>query len=54
MRDSWLGFALLVGAFVLLTVWWMAVDERVPDFESGRHLVIAWGAYDALRAGDLL
>jgi 4-amino-4-deoxy-L-arabinose transferase-like glycosyltransferase len=39
---------LLVGA----AAWWQAVDSQVPDFDSGKHLLITWSYADYLRAGD--
>jgi hypothetical protein len=48
-----LGVAVLVLAFVAITGWWLAVDSRVPDYDTGRHLGFALDFRDALGAGDL-
>jgi 4-amino-4-deoxy-L-arabinose transferase-like glycosyltransferase len=40
--------------FFAITVWWVAVDKAVPDFDAGRHLFDAFDVHDALKRGDLL
>jgi 4-amino-4-deoxy-L-arabinose transferase-like glycosyltransferase len=46
--------AAVVVAFIGLTAWWLAVDTGVPDWDGGKHLIIAFGYHDMIRAGDLL
>jgi len=48
------GLALAVLAFLAVSAVWFALDARVPDFDSGRHLGFALSFRDALAAGDLL
>lgn len=36
------GAAALTAAFLLVTVQWLAVDGRIPDFDAGKHLLIAF------------
>jgi hypothetical protein len=46
----------LVGAtlfFVTVSAWWVSVDSRVPDGDNGRHLLIAFGYVEKLRAGEI-
>jgi 4-amino-4-deoxy-L-arabinose transferase-like glycosyltransferase len=49
-----LGIALVLLPFLALTLWWIAADSRVPDFDSGRSLQNALAMRDALGRGDLL
>ncbi|MDP9400887.1 MAG: glycosyltransferase family 39 protein [Actinomycetota bacterium] len=49
-----LALAALVLGFLALSLAWLAVDERVPDFDSGKHLLFGWAMHDALAGGDLL
>ena len=44
------GLALL---FVAASAAWLAADERVPDFDTGRHLYTSFGYFDRLGDGDL-
>ncbi len=46
-----IGAALLALLIVAATARWIAVDSQVPDFDSAKHLLIAWGYSDLL--GDL-
>jgi hypothetical protein len=46
------GAAVLV--FAAISVWWVSVETRVPDFDNGKHLGIAFTYHDAFRDGDLL
>jgi dolichyl-phosphate-mannose-protein mannosyltransferase len=40
-----------VAAFVAISVWWVLTDARLPDGDNGKHLNIAFGYYDVIRAG---
>jgi 4-amino-4-deoxy-L-arabinose transferase-like glycosyltransferase len=44
----------LILFFVALSAWWIAVDKRVPDFDSGKHLAIAYYYFDAFQHGHAL
>jgi hypothetical protein len=37
-----------------VTAWWLAADERIPDFDSGKHMLFALLLRDAWAHGDLL
>jgi hypothetical protein len=39
--------------FVAISAWWLSVDYRVPNGDSGKHMMFALGASDALAHGDL-
>jgi hypothetical protein len=45
---------LAVFAFVAITAWWLSVDTRVPDFDSGKNLNIAFRYHDLLADGKWL
>lgn len=38
-RVPALGAGLLCALFIAVMAWWLAVDQRVPDFDSGKHLL---------------
>jgi 4-amino-4-deoxy-L-arabinose transferase-like glycosyltransferase len=40
-------------AFLLVTVWWLANDSRVPSFDPAAHIFRSLQYADAFRAGDL-
>jgi len=46
---------IVAGALVILflasTMWWVGADSRVPDFDSGKHLNIAFGFREAFGDG---
>jgi hypothetical protein len=47
--------ALLVGLlFVGISIWWFAVDTRMPNGDNAKHLIIAFGYYDRMHGGALL
>src|SRR3954452_19413490 len=46
--------ALMSAAFVLGTACWLAVDNRIPDFDSGKHLMNIFWFHDRLGQGHLL
>lgn len=48
-----MGLAALVVGFIVLTAVWLAIDDRVPDFDSGKHFLYSARTHDALAAGDL-
>jgi 4-amino-4-deoxy-L-arabinose transferase-like glycosyltransferase len=56
VRATWPRVALLVtiAVFLAVTAWWLAADESVLDFDSGRHLFNTWAMRDALADWDLL
>src|SRR5688500_4205403 len=44
----------LVGAtlaFLAISAWWVAVDHRLPDADSGKHLLSTFRMYDGLADG---
>ncbi|MDX6696693.1 MAG: Dolichyl-phosphate-mannose-protein mannosyltransferase [Solirubrobacteraceae bacterium] len=43
----------LVVVFVAITAWWLGADTRVPDFDNGKHLNIAFLFHDQWDAGRL-
>lgn len=43
----------LVAAFAGVTAWWLSQDRRVPDFDEGKHLNIAFFFHDLLDQGRL-
>jgi hypothetical protein len=40
--------------FLLVAAWWPASDERIPDFDSGKHMLFALQFNSAWAEGDLL
>ena len=48
------GATALCALFIASTARWLAVDERVPDFDTGKHLLHSFGFAEMLRDGDLL
>lgn len=46
--------AAITAAFIATTLWWVIRDGRVPDFDSGRHIVVAFRFHEALARGELL
>jgi hypothetical protein len=38
--------------FIAISAWWLAVDTRVPDFDSGKHIVLAFTYHDLIDRGD--
>lgn len=45
------GVAICVLVFVSVTAWWLSQDGRVPNGDSGRHLVLAFNYMDYLENG---
>jgi 4-amino-4-deoxy-L-arabinose transferase-like glycosyltransferase len=43
-----------VCVFLAVSVWWLAADNAVLDWDSGRHVWNTWAMRDALGRGDLL
>ena len=43
-----------IAVFLVTSIWWIAVDTRVLDWDSGRHVFNTWAMRDALLDGDLL
>jgi 4-amino-4-deoxy-L-arabinose transferase-like glycosyltransferase len=43
--------ALLVLGFFVISVWWQNVDQRIPDGDYGKHLLISFGYYDLIKEG---
>jgi 4-amino-4-deoxy-L-arabinose transferase-like glycosyltransferase len=55
-RDRSVGEWGMIGAalaFLAITVWWVAVDARVPDADNGKHLLSTFRMYDGLADGHL-
>jgi hypothetical protein len=44
-----LGAALLGLAFIVITAWWLSVDQGTPDGDAGRHLQTVFDFHGALR-----
>lgn len=38
-------------AFVAIAVWWIALDARLPDADSGKHILSSFRMYDGLADG---
>src|SRR5215207_9457791 len=38
-------------AFVAISVWWVALDARLPDADNGKHLLSSFRMYDGLADG---
>jgi 4-amino-4-deoxy-L-arabinose transferase-like glycosyltransferase len=45
----WLG----VFAFIATTLWWLTQDDRVPDYDSGVHMIYALVAHNEIATGHL-
>lgn len=39
-------------AFLAISVWWLALDRRLPEGDNGKHLGITFSFADVLRNGD--
>src|SRR5947209_10341838 len=44
---------LAVACFVAMSVWWLAQDSRVPDWDTGYHEYLAYALHKALSHGQL-
>ena len=51
--EAWLTILATV-AFFAVTVWWLTQDTRVPDYDSGQHMLDAFVVHDQLASGHLL
>jgi hypothetical protein len=51
--EAWLAIAGTV-AFFAVTVWWLTQDTRVPDYDSGQHMLDAFVVHDQLASWQLL
>jgi 4-amino-4-deoxy-L-arabinose transferase-like glycosyltransferase len=40
--------------FIVVTAVWLSIDARVPNGDSGRHMLFALGYLDRIKAGSLL
>lgn len=40
--------------FILISAWWVAVDERIPNGDNGKHIVHALNYWDEFQAGHWL
>ena len=45
--------AVAVVAFIAVTIWWLTVDTRVPDFDSGQHLIDIFTVRSEILSGNL-
>ena len=52
-REAWLA-VLGTLVFLAVTVWWLKLDRRVPDFDNGQHSLDAFTVHGELAAGQLL
>ena len=50
-EPQWVGVAVV--AFIAVTVWWLTVDTRVPDFDSGQHLIDIFTVRAEILSGNL-
>jgi hypothetical protein len=50
-EARWLWLACAV--FMLVSLWWLTQDNRVPDFDSGIHMVYAIVAWSEMTGGHL-
>lgn len=53
-RDVSAGEWGLIGAalaFIAISVWWVALDARLPDADNGKHLLSSFRMYDGLADG---
>lgn len=53
-RPDVVALAALVVGYVALTAWWLSQDGRVPDYDSGTHMLWSLQYRDAFADGDLL
>ena len=51
--EAWLTILATV-VFFAVTVWWLTQDTRVPDYDSGQHMLDAFVVHDQLASGHLL
>src|SRR4051794_2585343 len=40
--------------FLAISTWWVLTDERIPNGDEGKHLLISLGALNAVREGHPL
>ena len=52
-REAWLTTGATV-VFFAVTVWWLTQDTRVPDYDSGQHMLDAFVVHDQLANWNLL
>jgi hypothetical protein len=45
--------AAAVVACLAIVIWWLTLDTRVPDFDSGKHVRLSFIAHDAIAAGRI-
>jgi 4-amino-4-deoxy-L-arabinose transferase-like glycosyltransferase len=50
-EPVWVGVAVV--AFIAVTIWWLTVDTRVPDFDSGQHLIDIFTVRAEILSGNL-
>ena len=50
-EPLWVGAAVVV--FIAVTIWWLTVDTRVPDFDSGQHLIDIFTVRAEILSGNL-
>jgi len=52
LREHWWAAA-AAAASIAITGWWLTADDRVPDFDSGQHLLDIFTVHDELVSGQL-
>ena len=52
LREHWWAAAAAV-ASIAITAWWLTADDRVPDFDSGQHLLDVFTVRQELVSGAL-
>ena len=53
-RAPAVGAGLLCLLFLAVTAWWLSADQRVPDFDSGKHLLHSFDFATKIENGDPL
>jgi hypothetical protein len=43
-----------VVAFLMISLWWVTQDDRIPDSATGNHVLVALSYHDSLKAGHVL
>src|ERR1035441_4857128 len=51
--EAWLTVLAML-AFFGVTVWWLSQDTRVPDWDSGLHMIDAWTVHAQWASGEWL
>jgi 4-amino-4-deoxy-L-arabinose transferase-like glycosyltransferase len=52
-REAWLAILAMLVSFGV-AVWWLSQDTRVPDWDSGLHMIDAWTVHAQWASGEWL